>query len=607
MKILVFAPHAALWQLAFQQALIADCLSKGNHEIVYVSCGEVFNRFCIPMGASGLSPSSPAEQRAAVCKQCQHNDSLIRTDFKFVGPTLRDMLTAEDTGEVDEALAHLTRETAPDLVWKEIPVGKIALYQVLLRYKKFNLAFEEAEWAQYLVDLRHTMYSTIAAHKFFEFHRPDRVLVYNGLYSVNRALCLIAELKGIPAYFMHAGSNLARRFQTVTIGRGETFRYMPALLDQSKRFADVPATAAELSTSTDHFLELLRGQNIFVYSKGKSSTYFDARKHFKLNDRQRLIVATMSSDDEEAAGLLVGAQTPRENLLFSSQIEWIQAVLDYTRDRPDLFLVIRVHPRDFPNRRESKKSQHAKLLESTFATVPPNAAMNWPSDGISLYDLIDQTDVFLNAWSSTGRDLPMLGVPVVIYSAKLPWYPSTLNYLGETREAYFEAIERALAEGWNFEIARRGYRWSAFELERATVFIGDSYPELENPRRNLLQKVTNRIRRTLSPNFRQLRDLKRRSPNIREAAKVIQIFETSASTILDHAASDDGQPARTLERETAALRVELRRLADVLYRDENARTTSSLFKRLTSFTDAKTGDTAISMVPSKSHGKESWT
>jgi hypothetical protein len=581
-KVLVFAPHAALWQLAFQEALIAVGISNAGHEVVYVSCGEVFNRFCIPMAANGLSPSTPAEQRAAVCKQCQHNDSLIRGDFKFSGPALRDVLTAQDIDDVDQALARLIRETVPELIWNGIAVGKVALYQVMLRHKRFDLDFDETEWMQYLVDLRHTIYSTIAAQKLLEFHKPDRVLVYNGLYSVNRALCLLAEQKQIPAYYMHAGANIAKRLQTVSIGRGESFRYMPALLEQWKRFADVPATSEELSTSTDYFLTLLRGQSIFVYSKGRSSKRFDARKHFNLSEGQKLIVATMSSNDEEASGIMVGAQSPRENLLFSSQVEWISSVLDYIKDRLDLFLVIRVHPRDFPNRREGKKSQHAHLLEKAFASVPANAAVNWPSEGISLYDLIDQTDVFLNAWSSTGRDLPMLGIPVVIYSAALPWYPASLNYLGETREAYFEAIERALTEGWSFEIARRGYRWSGFELERATVFIGDSYPELENPRRNVLQKVANRLKRMIWRDYEQRRDLRRRTKKMGEFAKVIELLEASGSTILDHVPPYDGKVTRTLEHETAALRAELRRLAEALYNDKYERASSRLFERLSS-------------------------
>lgn len=584
-KVLVFAPHAALWQLAFQEALVADCFSKTDDEIVYVSCGEIFGQFCIPMRAGGLSAASPAEARAEVCKQCQRNDSLIRTGFKFVGPTLRETLTERELEEVEKSLDCLTRESALELRWNGIPVGKVALYQVLLRYKKFNLEFDDEQWSEYLIDLRHTIYSVIAANRLFDIHKPDRVLVYNGLYSVNRALCLMAERRGIPAYFMHAGANLAKRLQTVSIGRGETFKYMPALLAQWERFSGTPAMPKELSSSTEHFLELLRGRNIFVYSKEKSSKGLDVRKRFGVGDGQKLIVATMSSDDEEASGILVGAQRPRENILFPSQVDWIKAVLEYIKDKPNLFLIIRVHPRDFPNRRERQKSQHAELLESAFTSIPENAAVNWPSDGISLYDLVDQTDVVLNAWSSVGRDLPMLGIPVVIYSAALPWYPASLNYLGETREEYFAAIERALAEGWSFEIARRAYRWSAFELDRATVFIGDSYPELEYPRRNIFQKVVARLRKNLWRDFEQRRDLNRRVARFGEAAKITQLFEASASTILDNLAPDDCRPVRTIESETAALRIELHRLAGALYRDEEARQGSRLFGRLMSSAD----------------------
>jgi hypothetical protein len=578
-KILVFAPHAALWQLAFPEALIAESLSKDGHEITYVSCGEAFGRFCVPMSAAGLSPESPASKRSAVCKQCGRNDRSIRSDFQFVGPTLREILTERDLADVEDLLAPLTRTTAPGLVWDDIAIGKVALYQVLLRQKKFNLDFDESQWSEYLIDLRNTLYSAMATRRLLVSDKPDRVLVYNGLYSVNRVLALLAEKNGIPSYFMHAGSNLARRWQTVSIGRGESFSYMPALLEQWKRFADSPATGAELSASTDHFLELLRGRNIYVYSKGKSSSHFDTRRHFGLKEGQKLIVATMSSDDEESAGIMAGAQEPRKGLLFASQIEWIQAVLEYVQQRPDLFLVIRVHPRDFPNRRESRKSQHAYLLEATLTSLPANAAVNWPSEGVSLYDLIDQTDVFLNAWSSTGRDIPMLGVPVVIYSAKLPWYPAELNYLGETREAYFDAIKRALADGWSFETARRAYRWSAFELDKATVFIGDSYPALENPDRSVLERIVGRVRRAVDPDHGKRSDLRRRRKRLGAAQQINSLLKSVDATIVDRMQPAPSE-ASLLTAETNALRGELKRLAIALFPDPSSRPASRLYQAL---------------------------
>ena len=169
--------------------------------------------------------------------------------------------------------------------------------------------------------------------------------------------------------------------------------------------------------------------------------------------------------------------------------------------RPDIFLVVRVHPREFPNRRETIKSEHAKLLEQALAKLPENVAVNWPADQISIYDLVEETDVFLNSWSSTGKDMALLGIPTVIYSDEMPLYPSGLNYFGDTKESYFQAIERALEDGWNAEKVRQSYRWAAYEFLRSTIYIGDSFDEVETRKRSLLEKAADRVSQSVSEDF----------------------------------------------------------------------------------------------------------
>ena len=59
--------------------------------------------------------------------------------------------------------------------------------------------------------------------KIFDETQPDRVVVYNALYSVNRVVCRLAELSGIPQYFLHAGENLSNQLQTLMLDRGHNF------------------------------------------------------------------------------------------------------------------------------------------------------------------------------------------------------------------------------------------------------------------------------------------------------------------------------------------------------------------------------------------------
>jgi hypothetical protein len=581
-KILFFAPHSAIWVHAFPEALIAEALQQGGHEIMYVTCGGTLNRYCIPMISHGLSADASKNERHKVCAQCNQYDSMLRKEFAFQGPRLVDLVDDEEERVVDQILASMTREAIMTLEKDGIALGRIALYQLMLRRKRIDLDFTETEWQEYLVELRNTLYAWQAGLKLLDKECPDRVIVYNGLYSVNRIVCKLAEHRGIPTYFMHAGGNLSNRLQTLMLGRGDTFQFMPHVVSQWPRFAEVPCSRELLSVVTDHYLELLKGRSVFVYSRAKSAQRFDARAHFGVAPHQKLLVATMGSYDEEVAAEMVGARQHQSAPLFATQVEWIKALLSFMKKRADLFLVVRIHPREFPNRRDQAISQHARLLQQVLQDFPSNVAVNWPADGISVYDLADATDVFLNSWSSVGKEMSLLGIPVVIYSDKLAFYPADLNYLGITLDSYFGAIEKALADGWNSERVRYSYRWAALEFVRACILIGDSYPEVEQRVRTLPVKIMGRLRHCIDPYFKQRTDCHGRRPQLSFSTQINRLIESGAESILEQC-DPVAVEQNALDDETAALRFEMGRLVRALYPSAAVRAGSQLYVRLSEF------------------------
>jgi hypothetical protein len=582
MKILFFAPHSAVWAHAFPEALIAEALQQHGHEIAYVGCGGTFQRYCVPMSAYGLTPQAPAAARALVCDRCRRYDSLIRAEFKFRGTVLTDLLNEEIEQEVEGIITSVSRQSMLDFERDSIPLGRVALYQFMLRKKRMNLDFGDAEWREYLNELRNALYAWRAGKALLDTYRPDRVVVYNSLYSVNRTVCKLAENRGIPTYFMHAGGNLSNRLQTLMLGRGDMVSHMQHILSEWPRFADVPCSPRLLSLVTDHHLELMRGRSFFVYSSARRRERFNARKRFGVRREQKLLVATLSSYDEEAAAEIVGARQYRSQPIFPTQIDWLKALFAFIGLRSDLFLIVRVHPREFPNRREGELSQHAQLLQAALSSPPSNAAVNWPSDNISVYDLADDADVFLNAWSSVGKEMSLLGLPVVIYSDEIPFYPIDLNYLGTSRDSYFSQIECALQDGWDVERSRKAYRWTAFEFSRATAFIGDSYPELEHPTRSLATKVVERVLRHVDFDFKQRRDCRQRSAQLGAAREVVSLIESAGKSLVEPQDPRAIEQA-TLTEETAALRRELSRVAEALFPNEVVRRSSRLYRQLMDF------------------------
>jgi len=584
MKILFFAPHSAIWVHAFPEALVADVLKQGGHEIVYITCGELFSRFCVCMSAHRIPIDASEEDRKAVCGLCHEYKNIIRHEFALSGYDLASVLTSEDLREVERIGDSVTPEDLLDLTIDGVEVGRAALSTFLLTYKRVSLTFSSEEWLIFKIELVNTLRSFFGCRKVLDRERPDRVILYSSGYSVNLVWCHLAQKRGILFYYMNAGSNLSDRLQKVVLSRGHSLQRR--LLSYWDQYKTIPCPPNTMAYVTDHFLELLKGRHSFVYSVPKSVEGIDLRHRFGIRPDQKVLVATLSSYDELFAAQVTGLFPSDLHFLFPLQVDWLRAMLNFIRLRPDLFLIIRVHPREFPNKREIVKSEHARQLEETFRDLPRNTAVNWPADGISLYDLADITDVCLNGWSSAGKELSLLGIPVVIYSSNLVFYPPDLNYLGETMESYFGQIEQALKDGWSHERIRRTYRWLALEDQYSRLDISDSYAYKEHASRPIWQRVFGRICRELSPHFQQRRDCKHRATRMISAPLINRIVTEGRDSVLD--ILEPSQHERVSDEvETRALKNQIGRLVSALYGEQSRLPIShTLHQRLVSFVES---------------------
>jgi hypothetical protein len=582
LKTLVFAPHSDLWAHAFPEALAADALKKSGQQLVYVGCGRAFEAYCVCMSARGLSEASPAESKRAVCASCERNERQLRDEFAFDGYLLSEVLTDEDYRQATQRAAQASPETLLAIEEDGVPIGRYAIYEYLLHKKKSGLDFSEQEWKECALHLRNAFLAFFGGRRILAREKPDRVLAYNSLYSVNRVVCALAEASGALTYFLHAGSNLANRLQGLLIGRQSTLRHYGELVQRWPLWEGVACDAQTMRRVTDHFLVLFRGGSVFGYSARSKGSSQGLRQRLGAAPGQRILVAAMSSYDELFAAQITGVRERSPAPLFPQQVDWIHSLLDFARGRPDLFLVIRVHPREFPNRRDGVKSEHAALLEAALTGLPPNVRVNWPEDAVSLYDLANEASVFLTAWSSVGKEMALLGLPVVSFCPQLLLYPAALHEVATTLPDYFAAIDRALASGWSLERARKVYRWLAVEYRHAQFDIADGFAYEES---SFVERVWRRLSKMVHPGLeRRLEALqhglhcRRRPARLAQADAIAQLVSSGAATALDF--KQPVAEARAAADETRSLMRELGRIRLALFGRRPCASAPSLCARL---------------------------
>jgi hypothetical protein len=261
--------------------------------------------------------------------------------------------------------------------------------------------------------------------------------------------------------------------------------------------------------------------------------------------------------------------------------------LEFVKENDDLFLIIRVHPREFPNKREGLRSEHSILLEKEFFSLPPNAKVNWPDDKMSLFDLAEVADLFLNAWSSAGKEMAMLGIPVLLTWPHYAFYPSDLNYVAKNKDDYFLKVREALREGWSLKNIRKAYRWYVLEYERSVFDISESYRFKEGKESGFIARVIHYIEDKIFRRYLRKRECKLRAKKLESGHEIAKLIEAGKMINLDMN-SVETDHSSSLENETYYLKEELKRIMRFLYPGDDGNISGdTLRKKLISLLDIK--------------------
>jgi hypothetical protein len=478
LKVLTFSPYSFINLHSYPEAVVVDNLRQRGHDIVQVRCKGLYSGFCISMAAVNLTPRSPREEKEAVCRECNLRRRAIEDEFQFETVYIDDFVTPEMIAEADAKVAELTVDNWTELTYDGIPIPRYAATEYVLNEKINTTKIAPELWEGYLIHAKYAFITAAAGAKILDKIKPQTVAIYNTVYSCNHVICCLGEQRGMTHYSLHAGTHHKYLRSEMTIFEGLRARYLLNRSEAWRKYSKVPLRLSSVRKAAEHIEELLEARSPWVYTvKAESRSAEALRDFFGIKPGLKIMLATMASADERfATSLADAAPVLPKDLHFESQIAWVRKLIEWTRDRKDLFLIVRVHPRDFPNKREQVLSHQAKQLRSTFVDLPDNVKVNWPDDSISLHDIAKIADVCLNATSTAGLEMLLLGVPVVIYDPRIIFsYPPELNFFPSSPEDYFRQIEDALEAGRSAQNVVGAFRWIAFKSDIIAIDIGEAY------------------------------------------------------------------------------------------------------------------------------------
>jgi hypothetical protein len=476
-RFLFFSPHSNIWPHAYPEWLLAEAAHKRGNDVSVINCGGLIRDHCIAMNEAGLHNDSTTREQNKVCRTCRKRSDVFAKRFHLPRVLMDDYFFPSDEVRVQAELITISPQQWHEYEYQGMPIGRYAAYEFLLKYKINSLDIPKELWNYFLAQLANALRTHISVDRILEDVKPERTVAYNTLHSCSRVFAKLAESRDIPCINIERDHGRTNKEMVRVLRDDRTVYEAPRSLTW-EHWSKMPISRDESRTVLNAISTQFTGNNAFVYTKAhKKIDPAVTRKLLHIGEHQKVVVAALSSRDEVFAAELVGQYRHKvsEFSLFESQLDWIGHLLELAKRRPEIKFVIRVHPRLFPNKRESRASDHGKVLWDTLQRTPENVIVDWPAAGHSLYDLLQVCDVVLSGGSSVGGEASLLGMPVVLYEVgDILQYPPELNYIVKDIDEYESTIDRALKDGWCSERAQLAFRWYAYEFIRLGCDLSDS-------------------------------------------------------------------------------------------------------------------------------------
>lgn len=506
MKILAFAPFCGVYQHSVPESVLLKQLSVENH-VLYLTCNRSYQGGCVVMNANGVHVRSEYDKKIRTCDLCERTQVSVLRKNNFQPMYTEEYIEKHELAQIDVLLNGLTAKNFKDFCFNGMPIGRYAYYLVALTYKKgsFNVTPDE------FLELKNSVYDCLKtyfiANRVLKKHKPDAVLIYNSFYPINRVFLEVTRQLAISPFYIHAGPNIRHRLSSLVLGRDHHYK----IIQEQFKFWDViskrTAPKAAFSLIYDHYCELLKAVNPFVYSSSPYESTNNVEYFSNINGR-KVVLLTMSSFDERFSAEMIDILEKQKGLLFESQIQWVKETIELFKNKTDCYLIIRVHPREFPNKRDGVLSDHAKSLKEYLVDLPENIVVNWPEDNISLYALMEITDLCLNFSSTVGKELVFFGIPVITYATNGLGYPTDLNYLVNSFNEYKRHIHYLLSQKTTLEKLVLLFRWYAIEFYYSVLYLNKAFVSSSESPPNFSQRVYHKVMRTLDPVYIAKRHLK---------------------------------------------------------------------------------------------------
>ncbi len=316
-----------------------------------------------------------------------------------------------------------------------------AVHEVSIYDAQYTLQVEDIDPQSEIYKLRYNRNREIAQSTlaYLRQNRPNTVIIPNGTIQELGVVYRVARHLKLPVVTYEFSDQrqriwLAHNSEVMRQDTGklwEASKDQPLREDQLERMRGL-MMARQRASMWENFARLWQGKP----AQGGEQ----ARKNLGLDERPVVLLATNVLGDSLTLGRQVFSKT---------MADWISRTVQYFIGRPDVQLVIRIHPGEVLTHGQSM----AEVVQEVLPRLPENIRLIRAQDEVNTYDLIEVADIGLVYTTTVGLEMAMVGLPVVV-AGQTHYRDRGFTYDPDSWVTYFKLLGHILENPSQYRLSK---------------------------------------------------------------------------------------------------------------------------------------------------------
>tara|TARA_B100000787_G_scaffold170286_1_gene165719 strand:+ start:9534 stop:11270 length:1737 start_codon:yes stop_codon:yes gene_type:complete len=406
-KILIAVSTGGLSSMLVFESLLGKLLQNKNCEVDYLLCDEILPA-CVMATIHRIDEKDFSKHGSQkICSYCfiRSSEYLRKAGGNII--KFSDFINNDELNEInkitfnDDLLKNIKK-----FKFDGINIGEHASSGTVRFFSATNLQKFKNSKEILIKYIKASLITQKVCNNLFTNKKYDELFINHGIYVPQGVILDCAKKFNINT----SAWCFAYARNSVNITRDDT--YHRALINEKKDKWNDFNFDSKLESTIDNFLKQrseggsvpisddwdvkIKNQNL------NTEDYFIKRKI----DTQKPIIGL-------ATNMLWDAQVYYPTNFFSSTLEWIFFTIDYFSNRPDLQLIIRVHPAEVLTTTKSYENVENLLLEK-YKELPKNIFLIKPEEKISTYSVFKKCNTVLVWNSKIAMETMSANIPTIV-------------------------------------------------------------------------------------------------------------------------------------------------------------------------------------------------